>query len=66
MLISQLVNPAILTKLDPSDHQLLNTIVMSEVIASPKIRAELTKKVNAGVKALRARSVVPKKTNKNK
>ena len=64
MLISQIINPADLVSLTPRQQDVLNTLVASEMLASPTIRAELAKKANAGLKALKAQSAAKKAVTK--
>ena len=60
MLISQLINPADFVSLTKRQQQLLNNMVLSEMTASPTIRAELSKKVKAGLKAMQAQAATKK------
>lgn len=54
MLISQFIDPEDLVKLTPRQQELLNTIIAAEILSSPNIRAELSKKVEGGIKAFQA------------
>lgn len=57
MLISQLINPADLVSLTARQLEVLQSMVLSEMVASPAIRGELEKKVKSAVKAMKAQSL---------
>jgi hypothetical protein len=53
MLISQIFDPADLVSLNERQINILSSIATSEIVASPTIKAELTKKLRVALNAMK-------------
>lgn len=56
MMISQIFDPAELVSLNDRQLHILNALVLSEVIASPKIKEELSGKLRGAMAAMQKQS----------